>query len=237
MTAPYDFIILGSGTTAFAGAIKASELGARVLMVEQSQLGGTCVNWGCVPSKTLIDKAESYYRARYGPPFGLNLATAPPDCQQLMAAKEAAVEAVRQGSYQRVLEGDPRIDVYRGHGRFLSPRELQVGAEVLIAEKFLIACGGVPRVLRLPGLADIDYLTSYSALHLPCFPRSLIIVGGGVIALEMGQMFRRFGTEVTVVERGERLLKEFDPRLTTIYQQLAEHEGIVFHLGVETTRA
>ncbi len=234
MSAPYDLIILGSGTTAFAGALKAAERGARTLMVEQSELGGTCVNWGCIPSKTLIDKAAANFSARRGRPFGVNLTAGPPDCGRLMAAKRAAVEELRWASYQQVLEANPLIDVRRGHGRFLSSRELQVGADILVSDRFLIACGGTPRTLRIPGLAEVDYLTSYSALHLACFPRSLIILGGGVIALEMGQMFCRFGTEVTIVERGERILKDFDGRLTDLFQQQATEEGMAFHLGVET---
>jgi mercuric reductase len=236
MSTPYDIVILGSGTTAFAGALKGAEMGARVLMVEQSRLGGTCVNWGCIPSKTLIAKAESRFEARRGEPYGVNLNAAPLDCRRLMQAKQEAVDVVRRESYQKVLEANPLIDVLRGHGRFLSSRELQVGAEILVSDRFLIACGGVPRTLRLPGLADVDYLTSYSALHLSCFPRSMIIIGGGVIALEMGQMFSRFGTEVTILERGERVLKDFDPRLTTIFEQLLRDEGVALHFGVEAQR-
>lgn len=223
---PYDLVILGSGSTAFAGALKGVELGARVLMIEQSQLGGTCVNWGCVPSKTLIAKAEAYFEALRTAPYGLNLSAAPVDCRRLMQTKKAVVEQLRRIHYQQVLDDNDRIDVLRGHGQFLSPRELQVGADVLISERFLVACGGVPRVLRIPGLADIDYLTSYSAMHLSCFPASMLIIGGGVIALEMGQMLRRFGTEVTILERGERILKEFDPRLTAILEQVIWEEGI-----------
>lgn len=233
MTASHDLVILGSGTTALAGALRATRYGARVLLVEQSELGGTCVNWGCIPSKTLIDKAQIQQQARDGLRYGLKLSAGPPDCGRLMAVKQAAVEAVRRESYLQELEGNPRIAVLRGHGRFISPRELQVGAEVVVAERFLVACGGIPRVLRLPGLAELDYLTSYSALHLPCFPRSLLIVGGGVIAVEMGQMFRRFGAEVTILERSERLLKDFDPRLTGIYQQQLEEEGISIVCNVE----
>ncbi len=232
--APYDIVTLGSGTTAFAGALKAADMGARVLLVEQSQLGGTCVNWGCVPSKTLIDKAAMHFTARRGSQFGVNLTAQPTDCRLLMAAKNRAVEELRRENYQRILEENPRIDVKRGHGRFISSREMQVGAEILVSSRFLIACGGVPRTARIPGLAEVDYLTSYSALHLPCFPRSLIILGGGVIALEMGQMFCRFGTRVTIVERGDRILKDFDPRLTELFQRQAENEGIIFHLGAET---
>jgi mercuric reductase len=223
---PYDLVILGSGSTAFAGAQRGAQLGARVLMIEQSQLGGTCVNWGCVPSKTLIAKAEAYFEAHRSAQYGLNLSAAPVDCRRLMQSKKAVVEQLRRQHYQQVLDDNDRIDILRGHGQFLSPRELQVGADVLISERFLIACGGFPRVLRIPGLAEIDYLTSYSAMHLSCFPASILIIGGGVIALEMGQMLRRFGTEVTILERGERILKEFDPRLTAILQKIMWDEGI-----------
>ncbi len=237
MTLHYDLTILGSGTTAFAGALKAAELGARVLMVEQSQLGGTCVNWGCIPSKTLIHKAEAYFEARRGEPFGLNLRAGPLHCEQLMSAKRAAVDIVRHEHYQQKLDSVEQIEVFQGHGRFISPREMQVGAEILVSDRFLIACGGVPRTLRIPGLAEVGYLTSYSALHLTCFPRSLIMVGGGVIALEMGQMFLRFGTEVTVLERGDRVLKEFDPRLSSLFQDLFRAEGATMEFGVELRKA
>jgi len=237
MTVPYDIVTLGSGTTAFAAALRAAQRGARVLMVEQSRLGGTCVNWGCIPSKTLIHKAQCNFEARRGDSYGLNLTAAFPDCGRLMAAKQEAVETVRREHYQRVLEEHPRIDVLRGHGRFRSARELQVGAEILVADRFLIACGGIPRVLPIPGLTEVDYLTSYSALHLPCFPKSLIILGGGVVALEMGQMFSRFGTEVTILERGRRLLKDFDFRLTAIFQRILEEEGIRLVFEAKTERA
>ena len=121
MNVPYDIVILGSGTTAFAASLKASERGARVLMVEQSRLGGTCVNWGCIPSKTLIHKARCRFEAKRGELYGLNMTAGPPDCGRLMAAKEAAVETLRREHYQKVLEGNPLIDVLRGHGRFRSP--------------------------------------------------------------------------------------------------------------------
>lgn len=226
MNTAYDLVILGSGTTAFAAAVRATERGARVVMVEQSRLGGTCVNWGCIPSKTLIHQAQSYFEARRGEPFGLNLKASAADCATLMAAKRQAVETVRRENYQKVLAEHPDIGILRGHGRFISNRELQVGAEVRVADRFLIATGGNPRILPLPGLAEVGYLTSYSALHLPCFPSSMLIIGGGVIALEMGQMFCRFGTEVTILERGERVLKEFDPRLTAIFEEILREEGL-----------
>lgn len=236
MSPDADFVILGSGTTAFAAARLAASRGRKALMVEQSHLGGTCVNWGCIPSKTLIDKAEMYHAARRGEDWGLNLTAGPPDCPILMQLKRNAVETVREGHYQRELDANPRIEVLRGHGRFLSPYELQVGAEIIRADKFLIAVGGAPRIIPIPGLNQVSYLTSYSALHLPCFPKSLLILGGGVVALEMGQMFARFGTQVVILERGERLLQEFDARLTRSFAKLLRDEGLQVLTEVETER-
>ena len=236
MSGGFDLVILGSGTTAFAAAQRAAARGARVAMVEQSQLGGTCVNWGCVPSKTLIHKAKIYFEGLHGGRYGLMFKDEGLDCSRLMAAKDLAVTTVRRERYQKVLDANPLIEVIRGHGRFLSPRELQVGAQVLVSPRFLIASGGVPRVPRLPGLAEVSYLTSYSALHLSCVPRSLLILGGGVIALEIGQMFQRFGCRVTVLERGDRPLCEFDPRLTSILRQVMAEEGMELRFGVEAQR-
>lgn len=236
MISGYDIVILGSGTTALAGARLAARQGAKVLMVEQSQLGGTCVNWGCVPSKTLIDKAAMYQTARRGAAWGLSLQAGEASCQALMRLKRTAVETVRGRNYQAQIEGNPNIRLLRGHGVFRSRRELQVGAETVRSERFLVAVGGIPRVIGLPGIDDVDYLTSYSAMHLPCFPKSLIILGGGVIALEMGQMFSRFGTQVTILERGDRLLGEFDPRLTAIFADQLKAEGVQVFTGAETER-
>jgi len=231
-----DIVIIGSGTTAFAAARLGAARGARVLMVEQSLLGGTCVNWGCIPSKALIDKAEVYHAARRGREWGLNLTAEEPDCAALMKVKHRAVEIVRESHYQRELEETPNLSILRGHGRFISPAELQVGAEIIRCDRFLIAVGGTPRVLPIPGLTRIDYLTSYSALNLPCFPKSLLMLGGGVIAMEMGQMFARFGTQVTILERGDRLLQEFDPRLTGLFADILRGEGLEIMTEVETEK-
>ncbi|MDH3997545.1 MAG: NAD(P)/FAD-dependent oxidoreductase [Desulfuromonadales bacterium] len=232
----HDLVILGSGTTAFAAALRASELGAKTLMIEQGKLGGTCVNWGCVPSKTLIHKAALYYSARRGSEYGLNLSAATVDGPDLMNSKRYAVDQVRREHYQNVLETDPNIEVLYGHGKFVGPQILQVGPEVVHCQRVLIACGGVPRTLDLPGLAETGFLNSYSALNLPDVPKSLIILGGGVIALEMGQMFERFGCRTTILERGERLLAEFDPRLTAQLCGLIANEGLKQLFGVETER-
>lgn len=226
MTHQYDIIILGAGTTAFAGARIAAAAGKKVLLVEQSQPGGTCVNWGCIPSKTLIHKAEMYYAARKGMRWGLNLHAGAPDCGTLMPLKEAAVETIRNTHYQRELNNTAGMTLIRGRGRFVSRREIQVDGQLYRAPHFLIATGGRPRSVALPGLNGVSHLNSYSAMHLPCFPASITILGGGVIALEMGQMFARFGTQVTILERGPRLLAEFDERLTEQFKQMLQRDGV-----------
>ncbi|PLY02276.1 MAG: mercury(II) reductase [Desulfuromonas sp.] len=232
----YGVVILGSGTTAFAAARQVAANGIKVLMIEQSHLGGTCVNWGCVPSKTLIDKAELYFAARRGSDWGLNLQAGEPDAKILMQLKKQAVETVRKDHYHHELENNPNIDVKHGHGRFISRREIQVGAEIIPFEKALIAVGGTPRIIPLPGLDQSRYLTSYSALHLNDFPESILMIGGGVIALEMGQMFARFGTQVIILERNDRLLGEFDLRLTAQFAEILRREGIQIMTEVEIER-
>lgn len=231
----YDVIVLGAGTTAFAGARIIAAADKRVLMIEQSHLGGTCVNWGCVPSKTLIHKAEMYHAARKGESWGLNLKAGRPDCGTLMPLKEQAVETIRETHYQEEVDQTPTLSVLNARGRFIAPDCIEAGGQQYCAPKILIATGGKPRVAPIPGLEDVDYLTSYNALHLPCFPQSVIMLGGGVIALEMGQMFARFGTRVTILERGPSLLAEFDIRLTEQFRDMLEKEGVRILCNVEAT--
>ena len=236
MPQDFDIIILGAGTTAFAGGRLAAARGKKVLMIEQSQLGGACVNWGCIPSKTLIHKAEMYQAARKGECWGLNLRAGKPDCVTLMGLKQAAVKDLRDSHYQFELDHTENLSVLYGRGHFLSATTLEVDNQLVRAPQILIATGGAPRIIPLPGLEKISYLTSLNALNLKEFPESLIMLGGGVIALEMGQMFSRFGTKVTILERDSKLLGEFDPRLTEQFRAMLELEGIQILFKVESRR-
>ena len=236
MPTSFDMIVLGAGSTAFAGARIVAAAGKKVLMIEQSHLGGTCVNWGCIPSKTLIHKAEMYHGARKGESWGLNLKAGYPDCGTLMPLKQKAVVTVRETHYQREVDQTKNITVVKAHGHFVSPHEIEAGGILYTAPQILIATGGEPRTVPLPGLDQVKYLTSYNALHLPCFPGSVVILGGGVIALEMGQMFARVGTRVTILERGPRLLAEFDLRLTEQFRMMLEQEGVEILCNVDAQR-
>jgi mercuric reductase len=236
MAEQYDVIILGAGTTAFGGARLAAAAGKSVLLVEQSQPGGTCVNWGCIPSKTLIHKAEMYYAARKGMRWGLNLHAGAPDCGTLMPLKEAAVRTIREDHYQEELNSTKGLTLVRGRGRLISSSEIEVNGRHFRAGNILVATGGRPRAITLPGIDKVDFLNSYSAMHLPCFPESITILGGGVIALEMGQMFARFGSRVTILERGPRLLAEFDERLTEQFRQMLQRDGVEIFCNIVAER-
>lgn len=236
MSQTYDLIILGAGTTAFAAGRMVAAAGKKVLLIEQSQVGGTCVNWGCVPSKTLIHKAELYNAANKGKSWGLNLTAGHPDCGTLMGLKETAVKTLREQHYQHELGHTENMDIHYGRGHFISPHEIATETDTFTAANILIATGGKARTVPIPGLETIKYLTYSNALQLPCYPKSLIILGGGVIALEMGQMFARLGTRVTILERGPKLLAEFDPRLTEQFRAMLERDGIRIFFNAETER-
>lgn len=236
MSQRYDLIILGAGTTAFAAARIAAARGKKVLLIEQSQIGGTCVNWGCVPSKTLIHKAEMYHAAHKGENWGLNLKAGRPHCKTLMDLKRTAVETLRNTHYQAELNQTKNLDIHYGRGAFVSTTEIATENGRFTAPDILIATGGHARTVPIPGLDKVKYLTYDSALHLPCYPKSVIILGGGVISLEMGQMFARFGTQVTILERGPKLLAEFDPRLTEQFRAMLENDGVKIFFNAETEK-
>jgi mercuric reductase len=232
MSHNHDVIILGSGSTAFAAALRAQSLGANVLMVEKSVLGGTCVNWGCIPSKTLIHAAQFYNGAELGARIGLGTSGGEIDCAVLNAHKDGVVKQLRQTRYLDILSGVPGLTLLKGTGRFLAPHTLEVGDTIIRSDKFLIATGGVPRIIEFPGLHDVDYLTSRSALLLKQFPKSLVIIGGGVIALELGQMYQRLGTRVTILEHGPRVLPGLEAEPALELQQALSGEGMEIVLDV-----
>jgi mercuric reductase len=222
-----DVLILGSGSTAFAAALRAQSHGARVVMVEKSMLGGSCINWGCIPSKTLIHSALLYHEGRLGAALGLGSAENGMDFSRLASHKNEVVKGLRKSKYLDVLQNVPGLRLVKGTGRFTGPRTVEVGDEVLRSDRILIATGGFPHVPDLPGLHRIDYLTSRSALLLNTFPKSLIVIGGGVIAVELGQMFTRLGTEVKVLEHGKRILSNLEAEPVLALQKALREEGMV----------
>jgi mercuric reductase len=227
-----EIIILGSGSTAFAAALRAQAKGARPIMIERSVLGGTCINWGCIPSKTLIHAALFRHQAELGERLGLGTRPGTLEFAPLDAHKFAVVQELRQTKYLNVLENVPGLTLIKGEAVFLGPDTLKVGERIIKGDKFLIATGGYPRVPAIAGLEQVPYLTSKSALLLKALPESLTIVGGGVIALELGQMFLRLGVPVTVLEHGERLLSAVEAEPAQALREALEAEGMQIVTGV-----
>jgi mercuric reductase len=228
MSVPYDLIILGSGSTAFAAAIRATGYGARVLMFEKSVLGGTCINWGCIPSKTLIHAALFNHEARLGNRFGLNFDDNNHgiDAESLFRHREEVVTKLRRDRYLDVLNGMNGLELVKGTARFIDSRTVECDGQRYQADRFLLAVGGIPRIPDLPGLEKCTYLTSRSALLQKELPKSLVIIGGGVIAVELGQMYHRLGCRVVILEHGPRLLPTVEPELSDSLEKVLNREKI-----------
>ncbi|RQW83491.1 MAG: NAD(P)/FAD-dependent oxidoreductase, partial [Geobacter sp.] len=233
MSKDCDIIILGSGSTAFAAALRAQALGSRVTMIEKSTPGGTCINWGCIPSKTLIHAALFRQEARLGEALGVGTMPDVVDWERLAKHKNRVVKGLRKSRYLDVLQAIPDLQLIKGTGHFIGPRTVAVGDQVLTSERILVATGGFPLLLDLPGLNNVNYLTSRSALLLKKFPSSLIIIGGGVIAVEMGQMLTRMGATVQVLEHGKRILSRMEFEPVQAVQKALQKEGMKFMLDVK----
>lgn len=229
-----DIIIIGSGSTAFAAALRAQALGAHVTMIEKSVLGGTCINWGCIPSKTLINGALLRHQAQRGISLGLGTAADGLHFPTLFDHKEKVVTHLRQTRYLEVLKNAPGVQVVKGTARFLGPDAVQVNEQIFRGNRLLIATGGSPRTIALPGLTETAYLTSRSALLLKSIPRSLVIIGGGVIAVEMGQMYLRLGCAVTILEHGPGLLPMVEGEVVAALQEALVAEGMNIVLNAAT---
>ena len=229
MPEPYDLLILGSGSTAFAAAIKANDLGARVAMVERRTLGGTCANRGCLPSKNLIEAARIVWEAahpRYG---GLSPARVEVDFGALVAQKDDVVRAYRAKKYASVADGIG-VEVLTGDARLTGPRTVDIGGKTVEADRMLIATGSRPTVPAIPGLDCVPYVTSDlldadEAGRLTELPSSLVVLGGGYVAVELAQLFARLGSRVTVVARSG-LLRGYEPELGRALADAFASEGI-----------
>jgi len=232
----FDIVIFGSGSAAFAAAIKASEFGARVAMTENGVIGGTCVNVGCIPSKNLIQVAELYYSPTHTAYKGFRLRNGPLDFAALIRQKDQLVKRLRQKKYIDIAEGDEKIVILKGHARFVSKNQVQVGDQMIEAPKFLIATGSRACIPNFPGIDKVRYLTSTEAFELKKLPKSMVIIGGGFIALELGQMFHRFGTKVTILERSGHVLSGFDEEVADSIQKILREEGLMIQTQVRITK-
>lgn len=232
----YDAIIIGSGQGGNPLAAKLAGRGEKVALVESGFLGGTCVNTGCTPTKTMIGSAQIAYYARNAARWGVRASDVGVDLPAILKRKDDIVHDFRSGWEQNVDgEGEPRL--YRGRARFIGPKKVQIGDEILRGERIFIDTGMRPAIPKIEGLDFVPYLTNVSLLELRELPEHLVVLGGGYVGLEFGQMFRRFGSEVTVIHSGEHLLSPEDEDITAELQQAFETEGIRLVLRAKAVRA
>jgi len=241
MSTPYDAIVIGSGQAGPFLAAKLAATGLRAALVEKTHLGGTCVNDGCMPTKTLIASARAAHIARLAAQYGVTIGG--PVGVDMAAVKARKDRVVGQSidNLTRWLHGLDNVTLLWGHGRFVGPHAVEVtardgGRQVLEAPKIFINVGGRAVLPDWPGIRDVPVLTNTSIMELDTLPEHLIVVGGSYIGLEFAQMYRRFGARVTVIEYGDRLIAREDPDVSREVQAILEREGVQFHLGVHCAK-
>lgn len=222
--ADFDLLVVGSGSAAFAAAIRAGDAGLRVGLVEEGTLGGTCVNVGCVPSKALLRAADVLWTAGHHPFAGAPTQAGAPDLAAMVGQKDQLVADLRTAKYQDLV-ATYGFEVIAGHGRFLDRDRLQVGERVLGARAFLVATGASPAAPPIPGLREVGFLTSTTALQLTVPPRRLAVLGSSALGLELGQLFLHLGSQVTFIDRAERVAPEEEPEAAGELARLLEEEG------------
>jgi pyruvate/2-oxoglutarate dehydrogenase complex dihydrolipoamide dehydrogenase (E3) component len=233
MSRRFDAIIVGAGQAGPSLTGRLTAAGMTVAMVERKLFGGTCVNTGCTPTKALVASAHAAHLARRAVDFGIRLqGEVTIDMPAVMARKDAISAASRNG-VESWLKNMERCTVYENHARFLSPSSLSVGEEVIEAERIFLNVGGRALVPDMPGIDRIRYLTNSSILDLDILPEHLVVIGGSYIGLEFAQIFRRLGSEVTVVEKGPRLVGREDAEISAAVQGIIEAEGIAVRLDAE----
>ena len=230
----YDLLVIGTGGAGMAAAIRGAELGYQVAIVEAGTIGGTCVNIGCVPSKTLMRAAETYHKAGHHPFAGILTRAEGVRWRDVVGQKDRLVGELRQSKYIRVLASyRDRITLVRGWARLQADGTVVVDDQVYRPGRIVIATGARPRILPLEGIDQVEVLTSTTAMALEEQPRSLIVIGGRAVALELGQTFARLGTQVTILQRSARILPHHEPEISGALANYLREEGITIHTGVK----
>ena len=236
MTEHYDAIVIGTGQAGPSLAVRLAQAGKKTAIIERKLFGGTCVNVGCVPSKTLIASARAAHVARHGADYGVMIdGPVRVDMARVKARKDAVVKQSNEG-VTNWLKGTAGLTVIEGHARFIGDHTISVNGLTLEAAQIFINVGGRAMVPAIDGLAGTPYLTSSSIMDLDTLPSHLLIVGGSYIGLEFAQMYRRFGSQVSVIEAGPRLIGREDAEVSAAVQQILENEGIAVHLNANNMR-
>lgn len=229
-TQAYDAIIIGAGQAGPSLAGRLHEAGMRVAIIERHLVGGTCVNTGCKPTKTLVASAYAAHTARRGGDYGFSSGPVQVDMAAVEARARKVILDSRQGN-EDWLQGMANVTLIRGHARFDGPDSVVVEGQRLSAPRIFINVGGRASVPDMPGLQDVPYLTNTGMVALTTLPHHLVVVGGSYIGLEFAQMYRRFGAQVSIIERMDRLIAREDPDISEAVRGILEAEGIHVHTG------
>lgn len=221
----FDYIVIGSGGAAFSSAIEAVKHGAKVAMIERGTVGGTCVNVGCVPSKTLLRAGEINHLAGNNPFVGLRTTSGKVDMEQLINQKDELVANLRNKKYVDLID-DYGFELIKGEAKFVDENTVEVNGVKLSAHRFLIATGASSALPAIPGLEKVDYLTSTTLFELKQVPKRLTVIGSGYIGVELGQLFHHLGSEVTLIQRSATLFKEYDPEISDALMKALIEQGI-----------
>jgi len=236
VSAAFDAVVIGGGQAGPSLAVRLANAGRRVAVVERKFLGGTCVNTGCKPTKTMVASAYAARMARRAAEYGVVLSGDVGIDMKLVRARKDKVTLDSRHGLRDWLAATPNVTFIEGHARFRSPTAVEVDGNLMEGSEFFINVGGRAAVPDLPGVAEISYLTNSSILELDTLPRHLVVVGGSYIGLEFAQMFRRFGSEVTVIERAPRLTPREDEDVSQAIRDILAKEGIAFRLKAECIR-
>ncbi|HEY3988145.1 MAG TPA: mercuric reductase [Acidobacteriaceae bacterium] len=239
MAEHYDVLILGSGQAGNPLSSDFVEAGRRVALIERAEVAGTCINYGCTPTKTMVASAQRAWQARHAAQLGIEVGTVRVNLEQVRARKRKIVEQFRASNEKRFESGQPEL--VRGDARFVAPKEIAValkagGERRLMAETIVIDTGDSPTVPKISGLDGVPYLDNVSLMELDRVPEHLLILGGGYEAVEFGQMFRRFGSEVTLIERSEHLLGHEDVDISEAIEAILREDGLTIETDAAAVR-
>jgi pyruvate/2-oxoglutarate dehydrogenase complex dihydrolipoamide dehydrogenase (E3) component len=230
----YDAIIIGSGQSGSPLSNALADLGWSVALIEERYLGGTCINTGCTPTKTMVHRAQVAHYARNAERWGVIARDVAVDLPAIVTQKDKVVLRFRDDKEAQVA-ARPNLHLYRSHARFTGPHQLTVDGAALESQKIFIDTGGRPHAPSIPGLASSGYRTNETIMELTSLPGHLIVLGGGYIGLEFGQMFRRFGCQVTIIHDAPQIVPHEDPEISDALQKALEAEGVNFLLNTRTT--